>query len=91
MNKIFKYEIPIIDYQEILMPKDSQILSFQRMNNKYYIWVLVDPNKICKNRKLYIYGTGHLIENIKELNYISTANDNIFVWHLFEYKEKINE
>ena len=89
MNTIYKYEIGIMDYQTIKIPCDSKILAFQQMNDKYFIWVLVDANKPLENRKFIVYGTGYIIKNLEKLNYIGTAHDeNFYVWHLFEKLDK---
>lgn len=83
MQKVFKYEIrPKIN--EILLPKDSTILSTAFQDDDLYIWVLVDPEKSTLIRKFQAFGTGHEI-HVKIKNFIGTAHESHgLVFHVFE-------
>jgi len=83
--KIFKYEIPIKDTFNLELPAHSKILSLQLQNEKPYIWVLHDENKVLKHRYFTIVGTGHEIEYHPDVMiYIGTIQMGSLVWHLFE-------
>jgi len=86
--KIFKYQVPIKDYCEIQMPKNTQILTFQSQYDIPCIWALVDPEQPIESRKFRIAGTGHEIKG-KALEYIGTCQmmNGTLVWHLFEIKQ----
>lgn len=83
--KIFKYEIPIEEKFYLELPSHSKILSFQIQNEKPYIWVLLDENKILKHRYFNIVGTGNDFEFYPNtMIYIGTIQIEPMVWHLFE-------
>jgi hypothetical protein len=88
---IWKYELGIIDLQEIYMPKGSDILSVQVQQStlRPCMWVLVDPT--CSDmvaRRFRIFGTGHQINvgDKGDLNYIGTFQTagGSLVFHIFE-------
>ena len=88
MKTIYKYEIRIQDnysYDYSLeLPQNYRILDFQCQSGRYFIWVLCfgDLTKTIKvNFK--IVGTGSEID-FSTNNYVGTASDTIFVWHLFQ-------
>lgn len=85
--KIFKYEIPIKDKFDLELPVHSKILSFQVQNEKPYIWVLLDENKVLRRRYFTIVGTGHeFYYHTDIMKYIGTVQmaEESLVWHLFE-------
>lgn len=94
MKIIYKYEIPIIGYPKIDLPKGAEILDFQTQNNMLVIWALVDviPSidqiVIKEAREFAIYGTGQAIaEDLQNFKYIGTTQQSTnppLVWHLFE-------
>jgi hypothetical protein len=83
--KIHKYQIPIINSFNILLPVTAVILSFQMKNNNAFIWVIVDEIEPPIPRNFRLVGTGHNIDFLIA-QYIGTIQDDIFVWHLFEEK-----
>ncbi len=83
---IYKYNIPIKDYFNIIMPIGSEILCVQAQNDEPQIWALVNIElKETEERYFKQVGTGHLIldENLK---YIGTFQliERLFVGHIFE-------
>lgn len=85
--EVWKFAIPIKDYFELSLPKDSEILSFGVQKEVPCIWVLVKeefPNTV---RRFRLIGTGHLIiEDREQLKFIGTViiHEGKRVWHLFE-------
>lgn len=87
MKTIYKYELKITDYQEVVMPFESVILSCGFQNGTLCLWAQVVPKDTVKiSRRILIFGTGTPIEG--ELRYhkrfIDTAQHNGYVWHIFE-------
>ena len=89
MRKIYKYQIPGTDYDEISMPKGAKILAFQVQRGVRCIWALVDPEQPFEPRKFRFAGTNHEIEESEEsLIYIGTCQmaQGAEIGHLFEIK-----
>ena len=86
MYKIFKYPFEIKDEFIIEMPYNSKILNTFCQNDIPCMWVLVNPQRKIQKRKFVVMGTGHSIEEIYNLEYVSTFPqfDGKFIWHLFE-------
>jgi hypothetical protein len=83
---IWKYEIPIQDFFEIEMPKDSEVLCVQVQRGKPCIWVrVVDPNNLKVKKAFAIVGTGQAF-NDNEYFYVGSFQQDCgyLVWHLFE-------
>lgn len=88
MNTIYKYELEVIDIQEVELPEDCKILSVQVQRGKVYLWALINIVRPLSKRTFRMYGTGHRIEFdvVDKLNYISTfqLQNGLFVFHVFE-------
>ncbi len=88
MKKIYKYELKIVDQQEIRIPFGGEILCAQMQGPVLCIWVLVDPGNSPKSRAFEIFGTGHPMEDPLpyKREYISTfqLQGGALVFHLFE-------
>ena len=83
---IWKYEVPIQDFFEIEMPKDSEVLCVQMQRGKPCIWVrVVDPGSLPVKKSFAIVGTGNSF-NDNEYFYVGSFQqlDGYLVWHLFE-------
>ena len=87
MITIYKYKLELTEYQEISLPKNSEILHFNFQNQIPYIWAVVDTKKPMELVKFVIRGTGHPILTPETLDYCGTALDGPFVWHLFRIKD----
>ena len=87
-NQIWKYQLEISSkWQEIKMAKGSEILSVQIQNNKICMWVSVPDNSEKENRIFITIGTGKDFNPIG-LKYISTIQEGIYLWHIFERVEQ---
>jgi hypothetical protein len=87
MRTIYKYQLKVTDEQDLLMPKDAEILCIKEVNGEVCIYAYVDNQAIKESRRFLIYGTGHEIENDmwSKRKYIGTfVKQNGFVGHLFE-------
>ena len=85
-NKIFKYDLRILDVQVIRLPKGSAILTVQMQYGVPKIWVLVDENEEEVDRTIEMFGTGYPIDMTNGRKYLGTVQelDGRLVWHIFE-------
>jgi len=86
MYSIWKYHIPLEDYFNIELPKNSMILEVNTQDNKPTMWVLVETNVDLEKRYFRMFGTGQKFETISGLSHIGTIQmfKGDFVWHVFE-------
>lgn len=83
-DTIWKFQLWIMDEQQISMPGIHKVLDFQIQNGNAVIWAAVDSKSIKEPKTFRIVGTGNPFPQGDDLNYIGTAQDDNFVWHLFE-------
>jgi len=85
MKTIWKFNIPITDEVDIIMPRLSRILSVAEAGfASLSVWALVDPDMPRTSRKFYIYGTGHPAPHADTQIYVGTVPmTNGLVFHLF--------
>ena len=83
---IHKYPFEIADLVTIAMPKGAKILKFANQNETPVIWALVDTNAIREEVNFLLFGTGHEVPALTNLEYIGSAQffHGQFVWHLFK-------
>lgn len=88
MKVIYKYRLDITDCQNILLPKDSALLSVKMQHGTMCLWALVDTSNPVEYQEFYVIGTGNPIPEkvIKNANFLSTVLDGSFVWHVFVKK-----
>jgi len=92
VKKIYKYELDIVDTQEIFMPIIYRTLSVDVQYEKVCIWALVNIDEPLFPRTFHIYGTGNSTpKNIDTFKFVGTAQmaGGALVWHVFE--ERIKE
>lgn len=89
MNKsIWKYQLKALDWQEVEMPAEAEILTVQNQNEVACLWALVNPNgDKAEKRQIEIFGTGHPVPCDMGVSrkYISTFQiESGLVFHAFE-------
>ena len=77
MKTIYKY-----DTGHIQLPKGAKILKAGMQGGEVKIWAEVDSSQPTEERRVFVYGTGHLIP--ENACYIDTVFDTLFVWHVYE-------
>lgn len=91
MKTIFKYRLEITDEQELMLPKDAEILTIRMQEEVMQLWALVDTVAELETRKFRIAGTGHSIDCGKDQYYTYIATVEMgevgFIWHVFELCE----
>lgn len=80
---IYKYELELVDVQQVEMHKDATLLSCQIQRGKLTLWAIVEPANPFEKRMIEILGTGQDMQDIPR-TYIATVQDGSFVWHIFE-------
>lgn len=90
MRAVWKYQIPVVDDQELDMPKGAVILPYLECEGlgalriiTFWAEVWTDAPKVT--RFLAIRGTGHPIEGGEE--HMGTVRDGAFMWHLYDAGE----
>ena len=88
--KIFKYELEIMDFQEIRLPRGAKILHIGGQHYRLFIWAMVDEDAETHPRWFEIIGTGHRMPERKEYDrkFLATTILPPFVWHVFELTER---
>ena len=92
MSKIFKYELKVVDEQDLILPDGFKILSVQNQGERITLWALVDDSAVCPKSHVtfHIFGTGHLILDYIADNYVSTVQmGNGLVWHVFTHYQQL--
>lgn len=95
MKTIHKYKLEPTDFQNVNLPKGSQILSVgsqpasvgSRLAEQLVMWVMVDPNETTQEGVMIrIFGTGHMIHSEHTMRFLGTVQmlNYSLVWHVFE-------
>lgn len=84
MLRIYKYPIHLVDCQDVALPAENKILHIAFQKDQLCLWAIVNPvaHLTCSER-IYVVGTGWQMPEGVELEYICTAQQEIFVWHFF--------
>jgi len=83
MKTIWKYELKGDSPFTVDLPEDALIATFAVINNRFFIWMEVDPKQPTESRQFRVVGTGW--EWPDEWLYMGTCfRDDPFVWHLIE-------
>ncbi len=83
MNIVHKYKIDLGETSHT-MPKGAVLLDAQIQDNKFVFWVLVDLDEENEELRTFVVtGTGTKF-NAEGFTYVSTVQDGIYVWHIFE-------
>lgn len=90
MTTIFKYELPVMDYVEIKMPKYARILSVQVQREQICVWAEVNPDRPQVPHAFWIRGTGHLMGEIAQGTFLGTVQlqGGALVFHVFGGRSK---
>ena len=82
--EIWKFPFVVRDTVQIVMPEGAEIMKLGRISSgRLAIWALVDTEAKRAIVNLRVIGTGHRIHGLDMLDYIDTAFDRPFVWHVF--------
>ena len=70
------------------IPHGARVLSVQTQGEQLCLWALVDTDKVHETRTFRVIGTGWDVAGRFLDNFIGTAQQGPYVWHIFEEKEK---
>lgn len=84
METIWKYELEVIDTQEIFIPNGFEVLAIKTQHGKPCLWARVDPERSKLNAEIRIHGTGHDVPETTG-KYLGTfqIHDGELVFHVF--------
>ena len=84
MKTVWKYELELVDGQEIMMPAGAEILCIQ-VQTVPCVWARVEPENEMVGRIIRMYGTGHPLPT-GTFTYIGTIQlyTGSLVLHFFE-------
>ena len=81
---ILKYKIDIINRPfKIWLPEQFKPLSFQPQDENLQMWGLGDLKNNLVQKLFICIGTGLTIHDLESMNYVGTAQQDGYVWHLF--------
>ena len=81
---IWKFPLALVDAYPVDMPRGARILSVADQNGTLCLWAEVDPEAPCETRRIRIVGSGHPVPQEPKLQFIGTAVQGPFVWHVYE-------
>ena len=85
MQKIYKYNLDIVDSQLVEMPYGAQILSVQQQQSELVMWAIVNTEQETVKREILIVGTGNPSNNhLWIMDYIGIVQLDGLVWHVFD-------
>lgn len=83
---IWKYELKVVDVQEIVMPHGAELLSVANQDGTLCLWAIVKPDNFKQSRFVEILFTGEkMVEDPgKERKFLATVFWGPLVLHVFE-------
>ena len=89
---IYKYDLDLGPLNVVEMPKNARILKIGMQYDQLKLWAIVNKEEPIIERRFCFFGTGmQLCENtLNNLIYIATLQENggVYIWHVFEIKNK---
>lgn len=85
MLSIWKFEIPMHEGAEIMMPEGAEVLTVQAQRGEPFLWARVNPDAPKIKRLFAVHGTGHPIpdDGRKHLGSFQLHGGSL-VFHVFE-------
>ncbi len=80
-NTVYKYEFPIEDSFELLLPHRPIYLMVGLQGNTPCMWCKVNPDVPKKKYQFHVTGTGHPVNAHWE--HVGSFQQTPFVWHLW--------
>lgn len=83
LMSVWKFPLKVEARQQIPLPQRAGILHLDVQNGQLCIWALVSPSAQPVDRTFHVYGTGHEIDGNADIEYVGSAQQGAFVWHVF--------
>jgi hypothetical protein len=84
-REIYKYRVQVKEiWHEVAMPSQAKIVhvACQDTSGVVSLWAEIENESASVTRSFRIYGTGQSIPD--DTDYVGTALDGMFVWHVYE-------
>lgn len=82
LNRIWKFEIKLLDRQTVKLPSEFSILSAgMDPDGILCIWAAVNPESLARKIEIIVVGTGHPLPHVGD--FIATVKDGPYMWHIF--------
>ena len=83
--KIWKWNLEVNDYQELMIPRGAKILAVQSQGKSVTMWAECDESATLETRRIAIYGTGHVLPD-RYGKYIGTfqIHEGELGFHVYE-------
>lgn len=92
-HSIYKYEIGVLEKQEIELPKGAIIVRCEDVDGRFYLWAIVNTDKDWPKEKRYLegYKTGAIFTSAPEdLKYLGVCKIYVQMELALYYFERIN-
>lgn len=91
MKTIYKYTVDLSHLTGLALPPSAKVLRFGTQEGDMFIWVELDTQEPTEERFFQIIGTGHPLPELEGriAEYVGTADQGPFVWHLYELVEGV--
>lgn len=86
MSTIYRYQLDVVNEQEVELPARHRVLAVAPGRSGYYIdlWVQIHESDHYVQQAFRIFGTGHQIVDTGMLDYVDTVvMPDDLVWHVF--------
>jgi len=83
MRTVWKFPFPIARQIVVQMPAGAEMLHVAEQHGTPTIWALVDPKAMMVNHYFVLSGTGALVDESLNGEFIATFFQGQFVWHLW--------
>jgi len=86
MDIIFKYPITTAQRQEIIIPKNGNIISLFHDGRTWCLYVkfCAETQTEVESKMIRVYGTGNPIPDAEPLIFLGTIKEDWFIGHVFE-------
>ena len=84
MRAVNKYELKITGEQTLILPKGAQLNYFGEQDGKLFVWADVRDTNEPEERHIFIFGTGHVIDDHAYSWSGTVRMSNGLVWHIYE-------
>lgn len=83
--RIYKYDLALVERQDLTLPAGARILSVQNQNEMLVLWALVDTEALPRQHKILTFLTGWTFRYPETLTYLGTAQfkNGSLVVHVF--------
>ena len=84
MKRILKYNLDIVDHQDIVLSDNSHILSVENQRDNIVLYAITDELTTC-TYSIIMHGTGHTADDVIGAQFIGTVSlhNGSLMFHVF--------